>query len=92
MDVVSKHPLMTAGGCQTLNFVNEGGLYDVILDSRKPEAIAFRRWVTSEVLPSIRKKGGYIIKKEDDTPETIIARALQLTDAIIKEQTAKITS
>lgn len=41
-------------------FVNEDGLYDVILDSRKPEAKTFRKWVTSEVLPSIRKTGGYI--------------------------------
>lgn len=40
-------------------FVNEDGLYDVILDSRKPEAKAFRKWVTSEVLPSIRKTGSY---------------------------------
>lgn len=40
-------------------FVNEDGLYDVIFDSRKPEARAFRKWVTSEVIPSIRKTGSY---------------------------------
>ena len=39
------------------NFVNEDGLYDVILDSRKPSARDFRKWVTSEVLPQIRKTG-----------------------------------
>lgn len=44
---------------QTL-FVNEDGLYDVIFDSRKPEARKFRKWVTSEVLPSIRKTGSYV--------------------------------
>ena len=47
------------GRTQIANFVNEDGLYDVILDSRKPEAKAFRKWVTSEVLPSIRKTGSY---------------------------------
>lgn len=47
------------GRTQTANFVNEDGLYDVILDSRKPEARAFRKWITSEVLPTIRKTGKY---------------------------------
>jgi prophage antirepressor-like protein len=57
--VCSKHPLATEGGVQFANFINEDGLYDVIFDSRKPEAKAFRKWVTSEVLPSIRKTGSY---------------------------------
>ena len=47
------------GRTQVANFVNEDGLYDVILDPRKPEAKTFRKWVTSEVLPSIRKTGQY---------------------------------
>lgn len=58
-DVISNHPLETAGGTQMANFVNEDGLYDVILDSRKPEARAFRKWITSDVLPTIRKTGKY---------------------------------
>lgn len=58
--VVSSGTLLTNGGNQTFTFVNEDGLYDVILDSRKPEARKFRKWVTSEVLPSIRKTGGYV--------------------------------
>ena len=61
-DVVSTDTLPTNGGKQTFTFVNEDGLYDVILDSRKPEAKGFRKWVTSEVLPSIRKTGSYSIK------------------------------
>lgn len=61
-DVLSKYPLLTAGGIQQANFVNEDGLYDVILDSRKPEAKKFRKWITSEVLPSIRKTGSYSIQ------------------------------
>lgn len=59
-DVLSKYPITdNLGRTQMANFVNEDGLYDVILDSRKPEAKAFRKWVTSEVLPSIRKTGSY---------------------------------
>ena len=58
--VISSHPIQDSlGRTQQANFVNEDGLYDVMLDSRKPEAKAFRKWVTSEVLPSIRKHGAY---------------------------------
>lgn len=65
-DVLSKYPLETAGGIQQTNFVNEDGLYDVILDSRKPEARKFRKWVTSEVLPTIRKHGVYATSQTID--------------------------
>ena len=58
-DVLSTHPLETAGGIQQMYFVNEDGLYDLILDSRKPAAKKFRKWVTNEVLPSIRKTSSY---------------------------------
>ena len=57
--VSTEHISDSLGREQLANFVNEDGLYDVILDSRKPEAKKFRKWVTSEVLPSIRKSGGY---------------------------------
>lgn len=50
----------TPGGKQTLNIVNEYGLYVLVLGSRKKEAKAFKRWITHEVIPSIRKTGGYI--------------------------------
>jgi len=53
----------TAGGRQKVRAVNESGLYDVILDSRKPDAKKFRRWVTNEVLPSIRKHGAYMTEE-----------------------------
>jgi prophage antirepressor-like protein len=62
--VVSTQPILDSlGREQVANFVNEDGLYDVILDSRKPEAKQFRKWVTSEVLPSIRKTGGYSVQQ-----------------------------
>nr|DAN76661.1 MAG TPA: hypothetical protein [Caudoviricetes sp.] len=85
-DVLSKYPLETAGGIQQANFVDEDGLYDTILDSRKPEAKKFRKWVTSEVLPCIRKTGGYIATKMDDTPEEIMARALIVAQETIKRK------
>lgn len=58
--VISSNPITdNLGRTQMANFVNEDGLYDVILDSRKPEARAFRKWITSDVLPTIRKTGKY---------------------------------
>ena len=53
--VLSKHPVQTAGGVQQMYFVNEDGFYDVLLDSRKPIAKRLRKWITHDVLPSIRK-------------------------------------
>ena len=50
----------TLGGSQELTIINESGLYSLILSSKLPNAKAFKKWVTSEVLPSIRKHGGYI--------------------------------
>lgn len=65
-DVSSTYPIPDAlGRIQETTIINEDGLYDVILESRKPEAKAFRKWITSEVIPSIRKHGAYM------TPETI---------------------
>ena len=59
-EVVSKHPITDSlGRIQEALFVNEDGLYDVILESRKESAKKFRKWVTSEVLPTIRKTGSY---------------------------------
>lgn len=58
-DVYSIETLQTAGGMQKMTIINENGLYDVILESKKPEAKAFRKWITHEVIPSIRKTGGY---------------------------------
>jgi prophage antirepressor-like protein len=53
------------GGAQSLNIINESGLYNLIFRSNKPEAKRFRKWVTSEVLPAIRKTGAYAILKRD---------------------------
>ena len=77
-DVLSKHPIVDRlGRQQVASFINEDGLYDVILDSRKPGAKKFRKWVTSEVLPSIRKNGAYLTEKT-------IERALNEPDFLIE--------
>ena len=87
--VVSTEPILDSlGREQVANFVTEDGLYDVILDSRKPEAKRFRKWVTSEVLPTIRKHGAYMTK---DTLERAIAEPdflIQLATTL-KEEKAK---
>ena len=76
--VISNEGILDSlGRTQQATFVNEDGLYDVILDSRKPEAKKFRKWITSDVLPSIRKHGAYM------TPETI-EQALLNPDTIIQ--------
>lgn len=86
-DVISNHPIIdNLGRTQTANFVNEDGLYDVILDSRKPEARAFRKWITSEVLPSIRREGGYIVVENEDTEADIMARALLIAQSTMERQ------
>ena len=54
----------TLGGKQKLTVVNEAGLYSLVLGSRKPEAKAFKRWITHEVLPTIRRTGGYVNSAE----------------------------
>ena len=68
-----------------MKFINESGLYSLILSSKKPEAKVFKRWVTSEVLPSIRKTGQYNVQKQSYMIEDPIERA----KAWIKEQEEK---
>ena len=88
----------TLGGKQQVTTVNESGLYDVIFQSRKPEAKRFRRWVTNEVLPAIRKTGAYISDSimEADDPWELLEIALtegkklrdevRAKNAVIEEQ------
>ena len=65
----------TPSGKQEMTIINESGLYNAVLGSTKPNAREFRKWVTGEVLPSIRKTGGYLIARKDESPEEIMARA-----------------
>ena len=76
---------LTNGGVQQLTFINEPNLYKCIFQSRKKEAEEFQNWIYEEVLPSIRKNGGYLVRRPDDTPEQIITRALNVA-AVTLEQ------
>lgn len=67
-------------------FVTEPGMYSVILRSDSPLAKPMQKWVTTEVLPAIRKTGGYIHTSIEDTPESIMAKALLIADSTIKKQ------
>ena len=79
----------TPGGKQQMLVISEPGLYSLVLRSRKPEAKAFKRWVTHDILPSIRKSGGYMATKPDDTPETILARAVLIAQDTLKRVEAE---
>jgi len=72
------------------NIVNEAGLYVLVLGSRKPEAHEFKRWVTHEVLPQIRKTGGYIPTTDADDDMTILAKAVMIGQRTMEEQKRRI--
>ena len=71
------------GRNQNTPIINESGLYSLIFSSKMKKAKEFKRWVTSEVLPAIRKDGGYMVTKEGETEEELIARALILAQKSI---------
>lgn len=72
------------------NIVNEAGLYVLVLGSRKPEAHEFKRWVTHEVLPQIRKTGGYIPTTDADDDMTILAKAVMIGQRTMEAQKQRI--
>ena len=67
-------PIVTPSGTQQMTIVNESGLYNLIFQSRKPEAKKFRKWVTGEVLPSIRKTGRYEAAAEPQPTRKLVCR------------------
>ena len=71
-------------------FVSESGLYSLVLRSRKPEAREFKRWVTHEVLPQIRKTGGYIPTTDADDDMTILAKAVMIGQRTMEAQKRRI--
>lgn len=70
--------------------INESGLYSLVLSSKLPSAKRFKRWVTSEVLPALRRQGGYMLTGANETPEQIMARALKIADEALKRKDALI--
>ena len=82
----------TLGGAQDLTVINESGMYSLILSSKLPSAKRFKHWVTSEVLPSIHKSGGYIAGQEQMTDSELMAKALLVAQKQIDERNAQIES
>lgn len=78
------------GFIQETIVINESGVYSLVFGSKLPTAKDFKRWVTKEVLPSIRKTGGYIAIKEDDTVDEIMARALIVANATLTKREERI--
>lgn len=76
----------TPSGVQPMTIINESGLYSLVLSSKLPGAKKFKRWVTCEVLPSIRKNGGYIHGQETMSDTELIAKALLMSQKIINEK------
>ena len=80
--------MATPGGKQRVILINESGLYSLILSSKLPQAKAFKRWVTSEVLPQIRKTGGYIPTRDEKgkelSAEEVLARAHQIVGRTLR--------
>ncbi len=87
---VAKCDTPTTSGRQIMTFINESGLYALIFSSKLESARRFKHWVTSEVLPSIRKQGGYMIARPDESDEIILARALQIMQATLQRRDEQI--
>lgn len=73
-------------GQRGATLINESGLYSLVLSSKLPTAKRFKRWVTSEVIPSIRKHGGYIAGQETMSNEELLSRALLFAQSKIEEK------
>ena len=88
VDIDDKADVVFHDGRQRRNMVsiNESGLYALILSSKLPQAKEFKRWVTTEVLPSIRKNGGYLKSQENMSNEEILANAVLLANHLIAEK------
>lgn len=80
----------TPSGIQKMTIINESGLYSLILSSKLESAKRFKRWVTSEVLPCIRKTGGYVVGQENMPKEVLLAHAVLESQKIIEENAREI--
>ena len=89
-DTVKRSTVDSLGRKNIALFVNESGLYALILSSKLESAKRFKHWVTSEVLPSIRKQGGYMIAKQGESETEIMARALEIVQTTIQRRDEEI--
>lgn len=83
---VTKRDTPTTSGVQVVSYIPESDVYRLVMRSKLPQAEQFQDWVCDEVLPSIRKTGGYMSAKETDTPEMIMARAVLVANDTIARQ------
>lgn len=83
---VTKRDTPTSGGIQELSYINEGDVYRLIIRSKLPAAEKFESWVMEEVLPSIRKNGGYIAGQENLSDDELLAKALMVAQNKIAER------
>lgn len=84
--------IQTPGGKQKIIIINESGLYSLVLSSKLPTAKKFKHWITSEVLPAIRKTGGYIANAETMTDAEIMSKALLIAKQTIESREQRIHS
>lgn len=89
-EVSQAHLIDSMGRSQEMTIISESSLYNVILRSDKPEAKPFRKWVTSVVLRSIRKNGGYIARQEELSPQELMAKALLVAQKTLTDRDARI--
>lgn len=80
----------TEGGVQNVKFIPESDVYRLIMRSKLPEAEQFQDWVCEDILPAIRKTGGYMVAKVDETPEEIMARALLVAQDTMRRKDERI--
>ena len=85
-----KRRTLTNGGEQEMAFIPESDLYRLIFRSKLPSAERFTDWVTAEVLPSIRKNGGYIAQQDTLSPEELMAKALMVAQQTIADREARL--
>ncbi len=85
--VVNRHPILDSlGRTQEAVFIGEGDVYRLIASSKLPAAVEFEHWLFDEVLPSIRKHGGYLVGQELMTPEEMVAASMRYLESKIAEQ------
>lgn len=84
--VTKRYPLQTPGGVQEVRVLFEPDVLRLIIKSKLPEAEEFERWVFEEVLPAIRKTGGYMVAAPEETPEEIMLRALTIAKETVDRQ------
>ena len=89
---VTKAPVETTGGMQRASIIPERDVYRLVMRSKLESAERFEEWVVGEVLPSIRKHGGYIAGQEQDAPELIMAKALMVAQSVIDRKSQELAA